>query len=88
MLKFVTLAAAVAFSATPLAAQVSSTETAPQAVKSHDPAKLICEREEQIGSRLGARRICLTAAQWDEQRREHRADIERAQRNVGIRESH
>ena len=36
-----------------------------------DPNKLICESEEQIGSRLAKHRVCLTAEQWKEKHREH-----------------
>ncbi len=31
-----------------------------------DPNKVICETEQQIGSRLASKRICMTAAQWKE----------------------
>ena len=84
MLKLVTLAAVVIFSATSLEAQVSSIETSRPSKISGDPDKMVCERVETTGTRLGARRVCMTVAQWDEQRREHRADLERAQQNVGI----
>ena len=46
---------------------------------------MICEREDTTGTRLGARKVCLTAAQWQEKRREHREELERAQKNVGIK---
>lgn len=85
MLKLVTLAAVLALGATSAVAQVSSIETARPAGKApQDPNKLICERVEKTGTRLGGRRVCLTAAQWAEQRREQREDLERAQKNVGI----
>ena len=87
MSKLVTLAAAVTLSATPLVAQVSSIETARPAVKSHDPDKVICERVEKTGTRLGARRICMTADQWAAQRREQREDLERVQRIVNQKPS-
>jgi len=87
MSKLVTLAAAVTLSATPLVAQVSSIETARPAVKSHEPGKVICERVEKTGTRLGARRICMTADQWAAQRREQREDLERVQRIVNQKPS-
>jgi hypothetical protein len=80
MLKLVTLAAVAVFGTAPLLAQVSSIETARPASKPADPNKLICERVEKTGTRLGARRVCMTAAQWDAQRREQREDLERVQR--------
>ena len=45
---------------------------------------MVCEREDTTGTRLGARKICLTSAQWQEKRLEHREALERAQKNVGI----
>jgi len=80
MLKLITLAAVVAFGTTSGIAQVASIETARPAAKAQDPNKLICERVEKTGTRLGARRVCMTAAQWDAQRSEQREDLERVQR--------
>jgi hypothetical protein len=40
---------------------------------------VICRREIETGSRLQARRICMTRSQWEEQRRQQRQAIERAQ---------
>lgn len=82
MFKLVTLAAVVAFGATSAVAQVTYIESARPATNVKDPNKLICQRVEQIGTRLGARRVCLTALQWEEQRREQREDLERVQRIV------
>ena len=83
MLKLVTFAVALAFCATSSVAQVSSIESSRPAGKApSDPNKPICERVEQIGTRLGARRVCMTAAQWAEQRREQREAMERVQRTV------
>ncbi len=41
--------------------------------------KMICERQEELGSRLSVHKICKTAAQWAEERRAARDDIDRAQ---------
>jgi hypothetical protein len=82
MLKLIPLAAVMAFGATSAIAQVSSIETSRPATNVKDPNKPICERVEQIGTRLGAKRVCMTAAQWAEQRREQREDMERVQRVV------
>ena len=51
--------------------------------KAKDPNRKICEKVEKIGSRLNVVRVCMTAQQWEEQKRSHREDFERAQRNVG-----
>lgn len=82
MLKLVILAALAAFGTTTVSAQVSSIESSRPDTKSQDPNKVICERAETTGTRLGAKRVCMTAAQWAEQRREQREDLERVQRIV------
>jgi hypothetical protein len=82
MLKLVTLAVAAAFCSTPLIAQVTIIEDARPAGKTQGPDKLTCERVETTGTRLGARRVCMTAEQWAAKRREQREDVERAQRIV------
>lgn len=66
-------------------AQTSVIANNPAPKKSADPTRKICERVEKTGSRLGAVTVCMTAQQWEEQRRDHRNDVERAQKNVGIK---
>jgi hypothetical protein len=82
MLKLVTLAAVALIGATSVSAQSTSLATAKPAETAKDPDKLICERVEQIGTRLGARRVCMTAAQWAEERRVQREATEAVQRNT------
>ncbi len=41
--------------------------------------RLICRSVKETGSRLSSRRVCQTAAQWAEQRRITRQDVERSQ---------
>lgn len=38
--------------------------------------RVICKRIEEIGSRLAKKRICMTAEQWEEQRRADRETVE------------
>jgi hypothetical protein len=45
-----------------------------------DPNQIICEKVEQIGTRLGGKRTCMSRAEWAEQRRQNRQEVERAQR--------
>jgi len=47
-----------------------------------DPNRVICRREASTGSRLGAKRRCMTAAQWSDEQQEQRQQLERGQ---GIR---
>lgn len=36
--------------------------------KKNDPSqKVICKTQDEIGTRLGAKRVCMTKAQWDQQ---------------------
>jgi len=44
-----------------------------------DPTEVLCEKVDEIGTRLRSDRICMTRAQWAEQRRLNRAEIERVQ---------
>lgn len=82
------IAAAMLLAAAPAFAQVSSIESsnpAPArnpASKPGDPNKVRCEKQETTGTRLGARRVCLTVAQWEDKRREHREATEKVQRTV------
>lgn len=84
MIKIALAAVGLSLVAAPVAAQVSSIESSRASTRS-DPNRMICEREDTTGTRLGARKVCLSAAQWQEKRREHREELERAQKNVGIK---
>ena len=53
---------------------------------SKDPNRVICEKQEVVGSRLQAKRVCMTAAEWATKRREERQMIDRAQ-TQGVRPS-
>jgi len=44
-----------------------------------DPNRTICRSVAVTGSRLGRQRVCQTAAQWQQIRRDNRRSIERAQ---------
>jgi invasion protein IalB len=83
MLKLVaTLVAAFAV-AVPAAAQTPPVDpAAPSAAaqKTKDPNRIICEREEEIGSRLGGKKICKTAQQWEQSRQQSRSDVDDLQR--------
>ena len=85
-----TLFAAAAF-AGPATAQITFDNSAPAAPsqatqKASD--KLICEKEDTIGTRLGARKVCLTALQWQQKKQEQREDFEKVQRIVNQEPSH
>ncbi len=77
------LVAACLMAAPVMANPVADASAAP-AKKLKDPNARICEEVLKTGSRLGARKVCLTAAQWEAKRAEHRTELERAQKNSGI----
>ena len=45
----------------------------------NDPNQVVCVREDRIGSRVAARRVCRTRAEWEEHRRQASQSVERAQ---------
>jgi hypothetical protein len=46
-----------------------------------DPNRIICEKQEVVGSRLATKRVCMTAAEWADRRRDDRDAINKAQVN-------
>ena len=55
--------AAFAQAATPAAVQPSSVVSVPA---KNDKSKMVCRREEELGSRLGGKRVCHTAQEWQD----------------------
>jgi hypothetical protein len=47
--------------------------------RSTDPNKVICRTVTETGSRLNRTRACHTAAEWEELRRQMKANVERIQ---------
>ena len=80
MFKLAPVAIACIFAAAPVVAQ-STNPPPPAPAQTAKPAKpkMICEREQEIGSRLGAKRICRTQEEWDALRADARSNVERAQ---------
>lgn len=76
----IAIAGAILSGAAPLAAQ-----TPPQAPpaeakgKVADQDKIICEKQEVLGSRLATRRVCMTRSQWADLRHQNRQEIEKIQ---------
>ncbi|MBO9516952.1 MAG: hypothetical protein J7493_02680 [Porphyrobacter sp.] len=84
-------AVSLAFAAAPVLAgspapqaapAVAGTPVAQNDIDKKDP--MICERVTEIGSRLRAKKICMTKSQWEEQRRGDRSNIERSQIQRGM----
>lgn len=58
-----------------LSAALAGTQAAAQIPQSiPDPGERICRVQGQVGSRLGARRVCKTRAEWE--------DLDRSSRNA------
>ena len=70
--------------AAPAAAQ---TPPSPAAAHGKDPNRIICEKEEVIGTRLGAKKVCKTWLEWQQQRQEHRNSVEKVQQNTNIQKT-
>jgi invasion protein IalB len=88
MITIALAAAAAMLGGSPAGAQTElppatqSTRTA-----NEDPKKLICVQEDQVGSRLGRHRTCMTAEQWKEKHREQREWTEEIQSGTYARDS-
>lgn len=81
-MKFIPLAAVILIGAAPALAQ-SQQQSASAPAPVHKPKDvkphLICEVQEEIGSRLGGTRVCHTAEEWAEIRGQTREDVQRTQ---------
>src|SRR5438045_4845181 len=83
MLKPMAIVLMIALAA-PVGAQTAAQpqQSAPATAKDKDPNRIICERQEEIGTRLGGKKVCKTAAQWDEERRMQRDAVEKYQQQA------
>jgi len=72
------LAVSLLATAIPAGAQTQTpTQAAP--AKNTDPNRIVCEKQQETGSRLNSRKICMTFQQWEEQRRRDRENLQDAQ---------
>ncbi len=55
------------------------TTSSTPAVTNFDPNQMICQNIAETGSRLSHVRVCKTRAQWDEDHRTSRQNVERSQ---------
>lgn len=58
---------------------VAQTQPNPPPKQQPDPDRIICEKIQETGSRLNIRKVCMTAQQWEEQRRRDRENLQDAQ---------
>lgn len=81
MLKIAAAIGAGLFFAT---AGLAQTQEPAKIVKANekDPNRIVCQKEDSIGSRLAAKKICLTQKEWDLRRDADRDEAERVQRDT------
>lgn len=88
-LLLVTASAAGADTQTPAASPpangaVAAPAPAKPAPNKTDLDKIVCEKQDTTGTRLGAKKVCLTVAQWLEFRRDEQDQLQHLQANIGI----
>jgi invasion protein IalB len=57
-----------------------------QAKKVADPNEVVCEKQQEIGSRIASSQVCMTRSQWAEQRRLTRQDVDKGQTQRNIQQ--
>ena len=62
---------------TPALAQASGQQQ--NAKPARDPNEIVCERQNETGSRLAITKVCKTRAQWAEDQRADRVILEKVQ---------
>jgi hypothetical protein len=55
----------------------------PSAIKG-DPNRIVCQKEETIGTRLGGKKVCLPIAEWQARQRADRDQLERVQGGTSV----
>jgi hypothetical protein len=69
--------------AAPAFAQSAPAPQQQNAKPAEDPNQIVCEKQEDTGSRLAQHRICKTRAEWAEDKRNDRQEIEQIQQTRG-----
>ncbi len=79
--------ALIAAVAVPVAAQTPAPQATPpaqSAAKVNELDKVVCKKEDSLGSRLSAKRVCLTVREWRQQAEDSREATERLQQGQGV----
>ena len=71
--------AALMLGVAPAVAQTQASDQSAPGAKAKDPNRIICEKVQETGSRLNIRRVCMTAQQWEDQKRRDRENLQDAQ---------
>lgn len=88
MVRFAYVAGALMFAASPAVAQTTPAQ-APEAqdIPSSDTSdvnRIVCKKTEKIGSRLAAKKVCLTVKEWADRAAEDRSETDRVQRDTQL----
>jgi len=75
------------FIALPASAQSTQAQSDQLSSNKSDVNRVVCEREDEIGSRLKAKKVCMTVDEWQRYRADHREKVERLQQSAGTRPS-
>jgi riboflavin synthase alpha subunit len=84
MSKLASLTGALILISSPAVAQ-DARDIAKADTKKADVSRIVCQKEEQIGTRLAAKKVCLTVKEWQERAQLNREETERAQLNTWVR---
>ncbi|HEY2050177.1 MAG TPA: hypothetical protein VGH03_12605 [Caulobacteraceae bacterium] len=68
------------FPATPTSSPPAAVAPAGQNKKNDPSQRVICKTQDEIGTRLGGKRVCMTKAQWDQQQLDARDSVDNIQR--------
>jgi hypothetical protein len=77
-------AVALVISATAPAQVITSYQTNNPSSPKGDPNKIVCQKEEKIGTRLGGKKVCLTVAEWEAITKDGRDQAERIQSGTPV----
>ena len=73
---------ALLFSTAAPAQIVTSYRTANPSHIKGNPNRIVCQKEETIGTRLGAKKVCLTVKEWQDRAAADRTETERIQQSA------
>ena len=63
----------------------TDTRSQPGIVLGPNPNEVVCEKVEQIGTRIATSRVCMTRAQWAARKQGDREEVERRQQQRGCK---
>lgn len=78
-------AAMLAATAAPALAQPTANSAPVNAKPVENPNEIVCEKQETTGSRIGARRVCMSRAEWADRKLQDRQELERVQVQRGTK---